>query len=134
LIPDVNNPYEKAAWLRLEAAKRRLFYSLYDLGLPVDGESGHVLMFDFRRGNGGEQAPTTGHLHGTITLDIAEADDSAREARRVALGELYRTLLGHFRHEIGHYYWERLIDGGPLLPAFRSLFGDERQDYAAALT
>ena len=23
--------------------------------------------------------------------------------------EPYRTLLGHMRHEVGHYYWERLI-------------------------
>jgi hypothetical protein len=25
------------------------------------------------------------------------------------LREPYRTLLGHFRHEVGHYYWDRLV-------------------------
>lgn len=127
----VDDPDSKAAWFKLEAAKRRLFYSLYRLGLPVDDENGSVpLLFHFRGGNG--EKATTGHLHGTITLDIAEADDGTRETRRVELGEPYRTLLGHFRHEIGHYYWDRLIAKGPRLQDFRALFGDETQDYAAA--
>lgn len=129
--PDVIDETVRLAWFRLEAAKRQLFYSLYDLGLPVDGENGLPLLFNFEGGNG--EPATTGHLHGTITLDIAEADDSTRETRRVALGEPYRTLLGHFRHEIGHYYWDRLIADGPRLDDFRRLFGDERMDYAAAL-
>ena len=83
-----------------------------------------------------EAAPApvlTGHANGVITLNIVEADDAQREARRLAMHEPYRTLLGHFRHELGHYYWERLIEDTPHLAAFRSLFGDEREDYGQAL-
>lgn len=121
----------KAAWFRLEAAKRQLFYSLYRLGLPVEADATHPAPV-FRFLGGEHQPTTTGHLDGTITLDLGEADDACREKRRVALGEPYRTLLGHFRHEIGHYYWDRLIRHGGRLEAFRALFGDDSRDYAAA--
>jgi hypothetical protein len=47
--------------------------------------------------------------------------------------EPYRTLLGHFRHEIGHYYWDRLVWGHKWLEPFRALFGDDRASYAEAL-
>jgi hypothetical protein len=81
-----------------------------------------------------DQAPVmTGHAGGVITINLAEADDAERERRRHQMGEPYRTLLGHFRHEIGHYYWDRLIAGTPHLREFRRLFGDERKDYADAL-
>jgi hypothetical protein len=76
----------------------------------------------------------TGHADGVITVNVAEADDAEREKRRVSMHEPYRTLLGHFRHEIGHYYWDRLIRDGKHLAGFRELFGDERPDYAAALS
>jgi hypothetical protein len=75
----------------------------------------------------------SGHDNGLITLNIAEADDAEREKRRVNLHEPYRTLLGHFRHESAHYYWDQLIANTPRLAPFRELFGDETQDYAAAL-
>jgi hypothetical protein len=75
----------------------------------------------------------TGHAGGVITLDLHEADDATRESRRAALGEPYRTLLGHLRHESGHYYWQRLIAAQPALEAWRNLFGDERAPYDAAL-
>ncbi|TIU89317.1 MAG: hypothetical protein E5W01_11970, partial [Mesorhizobium sp.] len=76
----------------------------------------------------------TGHDNGLITLNVAEADSAERERRRVEMGENYRTLLGHFRHELGHYYWDRLIRDDPQrLAAFRALFGDERIDYEQAL-
>jgi hypothetical protein len=77
----------------------------------------------------------TGHDHGLITLNIAEADDVERERRRHSMGEAYRTLLGHFRHEIGHYYWDRLVRDRPAaLARCRQIFGDERQDYEGALS
>ncbi len=76
----------------------------------------------------------TGHADGVITLNVAEADEVEREHRRLRLHEPYRTLLGHFRHEVGHYYWERLIKNSPLIDDFREQFGAERQDYAQALT
>ena len=75
----------------------------------------------------------TGHDNGLITIALTEADDVEREKMRTALHEPYRTLLGHFRHEIGHYYWDRLVDDGGRLDAFRALFGDDRADYAEAL-
>jgi hypothetical protein len=75
----------------------------------------------------------TGHANGVITVNIAEADDAERERRRHAMNEPYRTLVGHFRHESGHYYWDRLIAEGGRQEEFRALFGDERRDYGEAL-
>ncbi len=75
----------------------------------------------------------TGHANGLITISLAEANDSERERQRREMGEPYRTLLGHFRHEIAHYYWGRLVKDPPILDEFRGLFGDERQDYTASL-
>ena len=75
----------------------------------------------------------TGHDSGIITIALAEADDAEREARRTGMGEPYRTLLGHFRHEIGHHYWDLLVQGQPAQARFRALFGDETADYATAL-
>ena len=118
-----------------EAAKRRLLFELGELGLPVEGGSGREggLSFDFLSS---ESAPvTTGHANGLITLDLAESDDARRVARRQQLAEPYRTVLGHLRHEIGHYYWPLVADrlGDEELGRARELFGDERDDYDAAL-
>jgi hypothetical protein len=88
--------------------------------------------FHFLRGT--EEHPVmTGHDDGVITLNIAEADFAFRENMREKMGEAYRTLLGHLRHEIGHYYWDRLIKDGPRLGNFRALFGDESQSYEEAI-
>jgi hypothetical protein len=133
VIPDLAQPGHKEAWYRLEVAKRRLIYSLLRLSLPVENKTS-----DPERGVAFElladtDTPVlTGHADGVITINVAEADDAEREQRRVQLHEPYRTLLGHFRHEIGHYYWQRLLAAGDLT-AFRACFGDEREDYAAAL-
>ena len=78
-----------------------------------------------------EEPVTTGHADGVVTIDLAEGDDPHREALRVQLAEPYRTLLGHLRHETGHWYWTVLVQPDP--EPFRALFGDERADYAAAL-
>jgi len=75
----------------------------------------------------------TGYINGKITLNVAEADSVYREKMRAAMGEPYRTVLGHFRHESGHYYWDRLIRNSDRIDSFRELFGDERRDYALAL-
>ncbi|HUG63561.1 MAG TPA: putative zinc-binding metallopeptidase, partial [Methylomirabilota bacterium] len=118
-----------------------LFYSLTRWRLPTptrqeDPEAG--LAFDFladtQKPDGSVESVLTGHETGIITINIAEADDAERERRRATMGEPFRTLLGHFRHEIGHYYWDRLVaqDDGALT-GFRALFGDERRDYAEAL-
>jgi hypothetical protein len=90
------------------------------------------LSFDIKSDVGDERV-LTGHSDGLITLNIEEADPEKRERNRLALKERYRTLLGHFRHEVGHYYWDRLVREGDRLEAFRKVFGDERDDYAQAL-
>lgn len=136
-VPDAGVAENAALWHKVELAKRRLVSSLIALGLPVASRLGE----DTQRGLGfdllaqaAEPMPiTTGHHDGIITLNLTEADDAAREAIRTALHEPYRTLLGHVRHESGHYYWSRLLDGSPWHEPFRALFGDERQDYAGAL-
>lgn len=137
MIPDLNRPESRERWYRLEAAKRRLVYSLQKLGLPLknrqaDPEQG--LAFEFRADDPDKGTTVlTGHSDGVITINVAEADDAERERRRIGVHEPYRTLLGHFRHEIGHYYWDRLVKNTRWLSMFRAKFGDERQDYAAAL-
>jgi hypothetical protein len=132
-IPDVSSPAAKAAWGRLEIAKRRLLYTLLALGLPVEPRdpAGNGLAFVFAEDRDGEKV-YTGHANGIITINVAEADDPTREAMRRDMGEAYRTLLGHCRHEIGHYYWDRLVRDGKWLDAFRERFGDERADYDQA--
>ena len=132
VIPDLDRPGNKESWYKLEVAKRRLVYSLLALGCPVESmleqpESG--LAFEFLADSDTEGKPPvlTGHADGVITLNIAEANDVERERRRIQHHEPYRTLLGHFRHEVGHYYWDRLIRNGPLIGAFRERFGDERR-------
>lgn len=142
-IPDVTLEANVAAWLMIERAKHWLFYSLIRLKLPLvtrmeNQKTG--LAFDFLAEPPEGHAPRvlTGHDNGLITISLKEADDAEREKRRVAMHEPYRTLLGHFRHEVGHYFWDRLVSGamGPdngRLKRFRALFGDERADYGQAL-
>ena len=136
VVPDLANPRDNFLWRRVEVAKHRLVYDLLRLRLPVvskknDPKSG--LWFDFLSDMNGTIKVMTGHEDGIVTINIAEADDVTREANRTTLHEPYRTLLGHFRHEVGHYYWDRLVKNGPNLQAFRAVFGDEREDYASAL-
>ena len=136
-LPDLSIAENAALWRMIELAKRRLVSSLIGLGLPlrsrVTEDPGRGLAFDLLHAVPGGPRIMTGHDNGVITLDIEEADDAVRERRRQQFGEPYRTLLGHLRHESGHYYWQLLVDGGPWLEPFRALFGDERTDYAAAL-
>jgi hypothetical protein len=138
VIPDLTKPSNRTAWYRLELAKRRLMYTLLGLRLPVvrkveAADSGLAFEFLEDSTQGDTQRILTGHDNGLITLNIAEADDVQREQQRTQQHEPYRTLLGHFRHEIGHYYWDLLIAESPRLDAFRDTFGDERADYQAAL-
>ena len=136
-IPDQSDPENQMLWGRIELAKRRLMSQLLDLGLPAlskeKEDPEHGLAFDFLRALPNEPPIMTGHASGVITLNVEEADDSVRERVRAAMHEPYRTLLGHLRHEVGHYYWDRLIWDSPWLDDFRTLFGDERESYADAL-
>jgi hypothetical protein len=139
VIPDLSQSWNVERWRRLETAKRRLFYTLLKLRLPLmtRPQNPEGLAFDFLSdpADASQQAPTvmTGHDNGLITINIIEADDAERERRRRLMGEPYRTLLGHFRHEIGHYFWSVLVRNQPCIETFRQIFGDERQDYPAAL-
>ena len=112
-----------------ERAKRRVLMQLMDLGLP--GIRQGSLAFDLL--SSGERPVTTGHADGVITIDLAESDDARREARRAQLGEPYRTMLGHLRHELGHYTQPLLIVGDEAWTACRRLFEDDRVDYGAAV-
>jgi hypothetical protein len=135
-IPDLTVAGNLERWHKMELAKRRLIYTLLHLSLPLSGTAGEnrpALQFNFLADTPGTTPVLTGHENGLITLNIAEADDAEREKRRLGFHEPYRTLLGHFRHEVGHYYWDQLIAGTPRLSRFRELFGDETLDYAAAL-
>ena len=136
-LADANQPDNGYLWGRVELAKRRLVSSLITLGLPVASriseDTTRGLVFDFLRSPINGPHVMTGHDTGLITLNVDEADDAKREAVRKALREPYRTLLGHFRHEVGHYYWDRLVAGTPWLDGFHQLFGDESLDYLGAL-
>jgi hypothetical protein len=136
-IPNLDDEDNARYWGLIEVAKRRLVSQLLALGLPVkskvDEDVEHGLMFDFLRSLPNGPRVLTGHANGLITLNVEEADPAKREKIRLELHEPYRTLLGHFRHEVGHYYWDRLVLDSRWLEPFRKLFGDERADYAAAL-
>ncbi len=130
IIPNLSEKGSLIAWRALEHAKKRLVYSLLRLGLPFDGSASTKgpLTFDFVRN------ALTGHLDGVVTIDVSEADAVERERQRQQFDEPYRSLLGHLRHESGHYYWMVLVEEPDRLEEFRELFGDEREDYDAALT
>ena len=136
-IPDISDPKRFALWRRMEEAKRRLIYSLIKLKLPTpslaSGEQ-EPLVFDFLAEAPEQRVKAmTGHDAGQITISLSEADDAVREKLRTSLHEPYRTLLGHFRHEVGHFYWDRLVRDGEQIESFRAVFGDETPDYDEAL-
>jgi len=120
-------------------ALRRLVYQLHDLGLPIEPfwRRDGGLAFDLLSSYSTGERITIGHANGVITIDLVESLDAYRETLRVRLGEPYRTMLGHFRHEAGHYYQNILVETGPgaqrYLGRCRDLFGDERAGYADAI-
>lgn len=139
-VPDLSKPDNITRWIKLEAAKRHLIYSLLMLDLEVTPAKDQpvVLAFDFLEDSrtnpdAAESFIATGHSSGLITINLAEADDVYRESVREGLGEHYRTILGHFRHEIGHYYYEVLIANSAWSDAFARVFGDPMQDYDQSL-
>ncbi|GAB3927274.1 zinc-binding metallopeptidase family protein [Larkinella terrae] len=134
-IPNLSKPAYLQRWKVIETAKHRLIYSLRRMKLPIVGKSADPergLSFDFLA-DGTQKRVRTGHMRGLITINIVEADDIEREMTRQKMDEPYRTVLGHFRHEIGHYYWDRLIRNSDRIDNYRELFGDERQSYKDAL-
>lgn len=144
-IPNLDEDNNLTLWFRMEQAKRRLLYTLLKLDLPVssqDEDKYKGLKFAFLQDQiedefGNELTVknfvSTGHSSGLITINLNEADHSARMEMREKMQERYRTLLGHFRHESGHYYWDRLVANSDKLDEFRELFGDERLNYVQAM-
>jgi hypothetical protein len=135
-IPDLSLAESAMHWRKLETAKRRVLSQLLALGLPIvtrHADAATGLAFDILSAQASLTPVMTGHQEGVITLKAEEADDAERERIRAEMHEPYRTLVGHFRHEIGHYYWDVLVRHTPALDDFRALFGDETQDYGAAL-
>jgi hypothetical protein len=132
--PDTARREAIEAWMMAESAKRWLLHQLAELSLPYEPRSPSApdgLAFDlvYLPGQGG----ITGHRDGLVTLDLAEADDRLRDDLRRRLGEPFRTLIGHLRHEVGHYYWRRLVVESGSIGSFRDLFGDETSDYQIAI-
>ncbi len=122
---------------RAEAAKRQVLYTLLQLGVPFAPKMGdddlQGLRFVWTLPAPGGAPTFTGQQNGTITLNLNEADDAHREATRISFGEPQRTVLGHLRHELSHYFFHRFVEGWPAIEDFRATFGDERADYSAAL-
>jgi hypothetical protein len=116
-----------------ERAKRHVIVELDDLAFPIrskleDPENG--LAFDLLSSSAGDVQ--MGHDRGVITIDVSESDPALRETVRVMLDEPYRTMLGHFRHEMGHYVeWQHVR--GELIDQCRNIFGDEQASYADAI-
>ncbi|ALJ03670.1 hypothetical protein APS56_00240 [Pseudalgibacter alginicilyticus] len=133
VVPNKSNLDDFEKWQKLEVAKHRLIYQLLRLSLPVTPKLTHPdgIAFDFLSENNYNQA-VTGHVDGVVTIILKEADSVQREQLRKQMDEPYRTLLGHFRHEIGHYYWLLLFNESNLA-SYRNTFGDERIHYGDAL-
>lgn len=137
-VPNSSNPEHLERWKTIEQAKHRLIYALLRWRLSVKSKllyPDNGLAFDFKSDEllPEGQRVLTGHASGVITMNIAEADDVEREMAKKDMDEVYRTVLGHFRHEIGHYYWDQLIANSEFLDEFRDLYGDERFSYQEAL-
>jgi hypothetical protein len=136
VIPSLDSDINRLRWKNIEIAKHRLIHSLLRLQLPfeiVRKEKHEALSFNFMADAPSGERVMTGHDNGIITINIIEADEAERAKNKYDLGERYRTLLGHFRHESGHFYWDVLIRDSSLIKKYRQLFGDEQQDYPAAL-
>ncbi|MGW0036893.1 zinc-binding metallopeptidase family protein [Gordonia sp. NPDC003376] len=132
--PGDDDPAALSAWAESELAKRRVVLELDELSLPIigkDTDPDNGLAFDLL--SSAVDPVITGHADGVITLDLAEGDDVHREELRVSMDEPYRTLIGHFRHEIGHFYQMVLVGDGPNRGRYEELFGDPDADYQAAL-
>lgn len=137
MIPNLSDPGNLSLWKAIQHEKHYLVYSLLRFRLPVISRKAldTGLAFDFldSNSNASGSAVSTGHAGGVISLDIREADDGFRETVRLKMREPYRTLLGHFRHESAHYYWDLLVKDTHWIDKVRAVFGDERLDYSQSL-
>ena len=137
IIPEISQPLHLAAWRELDRQAPVVLYPPA-LEAPIKTRAEdprHGLAFEFLADPTQASLPKvmTGHDEGVVTIALTEADSAEREKRRSELDEPYRTLLGHFRHEVGHHYWDVLVRDGGRLEACRATFGDDSQDYETAL-
>lgn len=140
-VPNQSLPHNDRRWRRLEEGKKRLFYTLRCLDVPLSNgwqnpDTG--LLLDFIEDSRSqpvyaETFVSTGYLGGIITINAREADDVSRTSAMLQMNESYRTVLGHLRHESGHYFWVRLNPDAEILAAFARQFGDSSQNYQQAL-
>lgn len=134
-IPNLSAKKNFKKWRNLEIAKHRLVYQLQKIGLDLPSKKNNEngLCFDFVARHNNPKL-MTGHANGVITILLREADSVLREQTRLELLEPYRTLIGHLRHEVGHYFWDRLvITDDKILAEFRDIFGNEQHNYSNAL-
>ncbi len=134
-VPDIGNPENVLLWARTEGAKRRMLANLALWGWFTPSDSGARPVFELLSESTatGAARVTMGHADGLITINVTEASEAVRARRQEELGELYRTMIGHMRHEMAHFLHLRLLERPGFAEAFRALFGDERADYGAAL-
>lgn len=134
-IPDLTVPGAPDHWAAVEHTKRQVVIQLLRLEIPVKSKLTHPdgVCFDLLEPQAAGATVMTGHEDGVITLNLSEANPAQRTATRELMGERYRTLAGHLRHELAHYYWDLLAVNPEWLEQCREVFGDERQDYGAAL-
>ena len=141
-IPDLTLSNNLKRWASIEQAKKRLFFTLMELRLPLESgwqSPSKGLLFDFlddersQPGHYSGSFVTSGFCDGVVTLNVLEADDAARAAMQSEMLEPYRTLIGHFRHESGHYYWSLVSEDVESTTMFKGVFGDPKADYATAL-
>ena len=135
-IPNLSEEVNFNKWEHLEVAKHRLIYQLQKIGLALSSKNkdkAEGFCFDFvARLNNPDLM--TGHANGVITILLKEADSVERERIRKQLREPYRTLIGHLRHEVGHYFWDRLVyTDKEVLAKFRAIFGNEEESYTDAV-
>lgn len=135
VIPDTFHAANRGLWSEAELAKRWVLANLARWGWFTAADPGRRPVFRLlaEQTSAGEVPVIMGHAAGVVTINVTEADPAERVRRRIKLGEPLRTMIGHFRHELGHYFFERLSEDEAFPDAFRATFGDERADYAQAL-
>lgn len=134
-VPDLREAQNLPLWDRSELAKRWVIANLARWGwfTPADAGPRPVFRMLSEMTLSGEENVTMGHAGGTITINVTEASDPVLAQRQDDLGELYRTMTGHIRHEVAHFLFLRLSSDPAFIAGFRDLFGDERTDYGEAL-
>lgn len=135
VVPDLNVGDNLLMLARAESAKRWVLANLscwqWFTNADVGRRPRFLMLSEYTSGR--SEQIMMGHAAGEITINVTEADELIRLQRQRELGEQYRSMVGHFRHELAHFCFDRLSLSPEFLSEFRELFGDERQDYGTAL-